>query len=121
MGERDSAKPEARAGWSLTNHVDSEATTPALRATPPISGGELLVQLSSTVAAPRLHNEAASPRLYFKRAPFSTLSWNPMSTGLSSGPIEAATIMPLDSNPRSFRGCRLATMTTFRPISDSGW
>ena len=45
---------EARAGWSLTNHVDSKATTPArhrlmlrpiglaLRATPPVSGGELL-------------------------------------------------------------------------------
>src|SRR5215475_11260830 len=31
-----------RAGWSGTNHVDSESTTPALRATPPISGGEFL-------------------------------------------------------------------------------
>jgi hypothetical protein len=30
----------ARAGWSLTNHVDSKATTPALRATPPVPGGE---------------------------------------------------------------------------------
>jgi RecB family exonuclease len=27
-----------RAGWSGTNQVDSEATTPALRATPPVSG-----------------------------------------------------------------------------------
>jgi ATP-dependent helicase/nuclease subunit B len=29
-----------RAGWSGMSEVDSEATTPALRATPPISGGE---------------------------------------------------------------------------------
>jgi len=33
----------ARAGWSLTSQVDSKATTPALRATPPVSGGELLL------------------------------------------------------------------------------
>ena len=31
-----------RAGWSLTNHVVRALTTPALRATPPVSGGELL-------------------------------------------------------------------------------
>ncbi len=30
-----------RAGWSGTEHVDSRVTTPALRATPPVSGGEL--------------------------------------------------------------------------------
>ena len=36
------AAPKAQTGWSLTNHVDSSVTTPALRATPPVSGGELL-------------------------------------------------------------------------------
>jgi hypothetical protein len=38
--ERDSEKPKGRAGWSGKSYVDSEATTPALRATPPMSGGE---------------------------------------------------------------------------------
>ena len=33
---------------------------------------------------------------------------------------DAATIIPWDSMPRSFRGARLATMTTFRPTSASG-
>jgi hypothetical protein len=33
---------------------------------------------------------------------------------------DAATIMPFDSMPRSLRGCRLATITTLRPIRSAG-
>ncbi len=36
------------------------------------------------------------------------------------GPTEAATIMPFDSTPRSLRGARFATTTTFLPTSSSG-
>src|SRR5213593_2960271 len=57
---------------------------------------------------------------HFRRAPFSTSSWKPASTGRSSVPIEAATIMPFDSRPRNFLGWRFATITTFLPISDAG-
>jgi hypothetical protein len=35
-----------RAGWSLTNQFDSRPTTPALRATPPVPGGEFFYLLS---------------------------------------------------------------------------
>ena len=41
------------------------------------------------------------------------------STGMSPS-RDAATIMPCDSMPRSLRGARLATITTFRPTSSSG-
>ena len=34
---------------------------------------------------------------------------------------EAATIMPFDSTPRSFRGCRLVTTTTLRPTRSSAY
>src|SRR5882724_329683 len=57
---------------------------------------------------------------YFSFDPIGTSSRKPASTGLPSSPTEAATIMPFDSSPRSLRGCRLATMTTLRPMSDSG-
>jgi len=58
-------------------------------------------------------------RRYFRRAPTGTSSRNPASTGFPPS-REAATIMPLDSMPRSFRGFRLATITTLRPIIFSG-
>ena len=57
--------------------------------------------------------------IHFSRAPTGTSSRNPASTGLPPS-SEAATIMPFDSMPRSLRGCRLATITTLRPISCSG-
>ena len=50
---------------------------------------------------------------HLRRAPTGISSWKPASTGLPPS-TEAATIMPLDSMPFSLRGCRLATMTTFR-------
>src|SRR5579872_1793183 len=56
---------------------------------------------------------------YFKRAPTGTSSRKPARTGLPPS-SEAATIMPCDSRPRSFRGARLATITTFRPSIFSG-
>ena len=56
---------------------------------------------------------------YFRREPTGTSSRKPASTGLPPS-SEAATIMPCDSSPRNLRGCRLATMTTLRPINDSG-
>src|SRR6266852_5148941 len=55
---------------------------------------------------------------HFSLAPTGTSSRNPASTGLPPS-SEAATIMPFDSTPRSLRGARLATMTTFRPTSGS--
>src|ERR1035438_2394156 len=58
-------------------------------------------------------------RAYLRRAPISTSSRKPARTGRPPS-REAATIMPLDSRPRSLRGARLATMTTLRPIRDSG-
>jgi hypothetical protein len=57
---------------------------------------------------------------YFSLAPTSTSSAKLASTGRPSGPMLAATIMPFDSTPRSLRGARLTTTTTFRPIRDSG-
>ena len=57
---------------------------------------------------------------YFRRAPTSTSSWKPVRTGRPSGPTEAATIMPLDSTPRSLRGARFTTTATLRPMRDSG-
>src|ERR1700694_4432930 len=44
-------------------------------------------------------------------APTGMSSRKPASTGLPPS-MEAATIMPLDSSPRSLRGCKLATITT---------
>src|SRR2546421_11999897 len=58
--------------------------------------------------------------IYFSLAPTGTSSRKLTSTGLPSSPTDAATIMPLDSSPRSLRGWRLATITTLRPISVSG-
>ena len=57
--------------------------------------------------------------IYFRRAPTGTSSRKPASTGLPPS-SDAATIMPFDSMPRSLRGCRLATITTLRPIIFSG-
>src|SRR6476646_516303 len=54
-------------------------------------------------------------QVHFSLAPTGTSSKNPASTGLPPS-REAATIMPFDSRPRNLRGCRLATITTLRPI-----
>src|SRR6266404_9553010 len=63
--------------------------------------------------------QAEDRQRYFNLVPTGTSSRKLASTGLPpSG--DAATIMPFDSSPRSFRGARLATTTTFRPINDSG-
>jgi len=75
-----------------------------------------IIQMSMRVDK---HDSGIRPG-YFNRAPFETSSWKPTRTGLSSGPSDAATIMPLDSSPRNFLGWRLATMTTLRPMSASG-
>jgi hypothetical protein len=57
--------------------------------------------------------------IYFSLVPTGTSSKKLHSTGFPpSG--EAATIIPFDSSPRSLRGARFATMTTLRPIKDSG-
>ena len=58
-------------------------------------------------------------QLHFRRAPMGTSSRKPASTGLPPS-MEPATIIPFDSMPRSLRGCRLATITTLRPISSAG-
>jgi hypothetical protein len=58
-------------------------------------------------------------RVYFNLAPIGTSSRKLASTGFPPS-IDAATIMPFDSNPRNLRGARFATMTIFRPISVSG-
>src|SRR5690348_462964 len=52
---------------------------------------------------------------YFSRAPMGTSSRKLARTGWPLSPTEAATIMPFDSMPRSLRGWRLATITTFMP------
>src|SRR5262249_36766088 len=57
---------------------------------------------------------------YFPRPPLVFPCGKPASIGGSPSPSDAATIIPLDSMPRNFRGCKLATTTTFRPISFSG-
>src|SRR4051794_16983166 len=56
---------------------------------------------------------------HFRRAPTGISSWKPARTGLPS-PTEAATIIPLDSMPFSFRGWRLATITTLRLMRSAG-
>src|SRR5450432_556044 len=56
---------------------------------------------------------------HFNRAPIGMSSRKPASTGLPPS-TDAATIMPLDSMPRSLRGWRFATITTLRPINCSG-
>ena len=58
---------------------------------------------------------------YLSLAPLGTSSLKVTRTGRPSSPTEAATIMPFDSTPRSLRGCRLVTSTTFMPTSCSGW
>jgi len=50
-----------RAGWSDTNHVDSKATTPALRTTPPVSGGEFSSHPDS-VLTDRFHSLYERPQ-----------------------------------------------------------
>src|SRR6266478_3399930 len=63
--------------------------------------------------------QAEDRQRYFSLVPSGTSSRKLASTGLPpSG--DAATIMPLDSRPRSLRGARFATITTFRPINVSG-
>ena len=56
---------------------------------------------------------------YLSLAPTGTSSKKPASTGFPPS-MDAATIIPFDSRPRSFLGSRLATMTTFLPTSVSG-
>jgi hypothetical protein len=56
---------------------------------------------------------------YLRRAPSSTSSRKLARTGLPPS-RDAARSMPLDSRPRILRGARLATMTTLRPMRDSG-
>src|SRR5579864_6807685 len=56
---------------------------------------------------------------YFNRAPTGTSSRKLASTGFPPS-SDAATIIPFDSMPRSFRGARLATITTLRPTRVSG-
>src|SRR5258708_5408915 len=58
-------------------------------------------------------------QLHFSRAPTGISSRNPASTGLPPS-TDAAKIIPFEVSPRSLRGARLATMTTFRPTSASG-
>jgi hypothetical protein len=62
----------------------------------------------------------AAMKDHLSLAPAGASSVNVASTGLPSGPTEAATIMPLDSTPRSLRGARFTTTTTFLPTSSSG-
>src|SRR6202050_3812118 len=57
---------------------------------------------------------------YFSREPTGTSSRKPARIGFPSGPAAAATIMPLDSTPRSFLGARFTTTATLRPTSFSG-
>ena len=77
--------------------------------------------LAKTEVAWRRIGEGAArlsaPRggIYFRRAPTGTSSRKPASTGLPSGPAEAATIMPLDSTPRSLRGCEIHDHDDFAP------
>src|ERR1022692_4409774 len=81
------------------------------------SGACILVR----VVVPWRRNSSFPPpqQRYFSLVPMGTSSRKLASTGFPpSG--EAATIMPLDSSPRSLRGARLATITTLRPISVSG-
>jgi len=56
---------------------------------------------------------------YLSLVPTATSSKNAASTAFPPSGA-AATIIPFDSSPRSFRGARLATTTTFRPIRASG-
>ena len=72
-----------------------------------------------------LINEAMSALARYElqtcaRQPFGTLSGTVTNTGLPSGSTAAATIMPFDSRPRSLRGAKLATITTFLPGKSSG-
>ena len=55
---------------------------------------------------------------YFNLAPTGTSSRKLASTGFPPS-SEAATIIPFDSRPRSFRGARFATITTLRPTKVS--
>ncbi len=56
---------------------------------------------------------------HLRRAPTGMSSWKPASTGLPPS-TDAATIIPFDTTPRSFRGSRLATITTLRFTNCSG-
>src|SRR2546427_11285180 len=88
---------------------------------------EVSVGIYENQSAVLSHQQLAKPTrqrqpsavVYFNLVPTGTSSRKLASTGFPpSG--EAATIIPFDSSPRSFRGARFTTMTTLRPISVSG-
>src|SRR3954452_6873723 len=57
---------------------------------------------------------------YFSLLPMGKSSRKLAGTGVPSTPKDAASSMPCDSRPRSFRGARFATTTILRPMSFSG-
>src|SRR5437588_11633457 len=73
-----------------------------------ISGELLVVQMAVGIDQP-----------HFNRAPTGASSRKPASIGFPPS-SEAATIIPLDVMPRSLRGCKFATMTTFLPSNCCG-
>ena len=78
-----------------------------------------LENLRAVVVKCRVIEVAVRVGDHLKEAPVGTSSRNPARTGLPPSRL-AATIIPFDSTPRILRGLRFATMTTLRPIRDSG-
>ncbi len=64
----------------------------------------LIAQRSNGPMTQWLNDSMARWLNYFSLAPFGTSSLNVTSTGFPPSPTDAATIMPLDSMPRSLRG-----------------
>ena len=109
---RPDVAPASRSGGPLPVPMASMCSTPAReraldhRRAIFVEFG--VVQVSVRIDQPHL-----------RRAPTGISSWKPASTGLPPS-TDAATIIPFDSMPRSFRGCRLATITTLRFTNSSG-
>src|SRR3974377_221998 len=76
------------------------------RSTRPFEHGFAVIgklrEVNMPVGVNQVHGTA-----YFSRAPSSTSSWKPASTGRPSGPTEAATIIPFDSTARNFLCARI--------------
>ncbi|MBV6430392.1 MAG: hypothetical protein IANPNBLG_00503 [Bryobacteraceae bacterium] len=90
--------------------ADSQQSAHSRRPRPLDDGFPVIVELLAIEVAVGVH------QAHFRRAPTGTSSRKAASTGEPPS-REAATIMPCEVSPRSFRGSRLAAITTLRPIN----
>ncbi len=102
--------------WITGTHIENNFDTSCERA----FKNELTIRIKLLTINVRVKVDEHRPQFYFNLAPFGTSSVKVAITGRPSSPYDAATTIPCDSNPRSLRGFKLATITTFRSSKLSG-